>query len=273
MIMSEKKPTPHITNNKFMVHPCIIDGKHTLVYECGLEQKDPENYKLLTQYADTNGYVLKEDRRANFIEGVKRVENPSRANVITILILTASLLSQNTAAAEFSNYLGIDEPISNIEEMQVYPRVEIDDASYATIENLMDNLVEWINQHTSFQHHVDKLPKLVLADTNIIAEVAFGGKLPGNVDASSLNIMGLYNFNEKAIYLLDELDLNTEEGKGILLHELVHYLQYEEDIDKNVDCKNELEALAYMIEAKYLSDHQVKHNITQSHIDNVSECK
>ena len=263
-------PTPPI--NKFMVHPCIIDGKHTLVYERGLEQKDPDNFHLLTQYAETNGYILKEDRRADFIEGIKRVENPSRANVITILILTASLLSQN-AMADASNYLGITTPISDIEQMQVYPRVEIDEASYATIENLMDNLVEWINQHTSFEHQVETLPKLIIADPNIIAEVAFGGKLPGNIDASSLNIMGLYNFNEKAIYLLDELDLNSEEGKGILLHELVHYLQYEEDIDKNVECKNELEALAYMIEAKYLSDHQIKHKITQSHINKVSECK
>jgi hypothetical protein len=256
----------------FMVHPCIIANKHTLVYERGLEQKDPDNFHLLTLYAGKNGYVLKEDQRANFIEGIKRVENSSRANVITILILTASLLSQNVSA-DFSNYLGIKTPISDIEQIQVYPRVEIDDASYATIESLMDNLVGWINQHTSFEHHVDSLPKLIIAAPDIIAEVAFGGKLPGNVDAASLNIMGLYNFNEKAIYLLDDLDLNTEEGKGILLHELVHYLQYQEDIDKNVECKNELEALAYMIEAKYLNTQHVKHSITQNHINKISECK
>lgn len=259
-------------NKKFMVHPCVIDGKRTLIYERGLEEKDPENFHLLEKYADNNDYVIKEDRRANFIEGVKRVANPSRANVITILVLTASLLSQS-AEADAPNYLGITTPIADIEQMQVYPRVEIDNVTYATMENLMGLLVDWINQHTTFEHHVDSLPKLVIADPNIIAEVAFGGKLPGNIDAESLNIMGLYNFNEKAIYLLDDIDLDTEEGKGILLHELVHYLQYEEGIDKNAECKNELEALAYMIEAKYLNKLNVEHGITENHIDKVSECK
>lgn len=79
--------------------------------------------------------------------------------------------------------------------------------------------------------------------------------------------------NEGTVYLLDSVDLETETGRGVLLHELVHYLQYEEQIDKQADCKNELEALAYMLEAKYLTEHDINPGFTQEHINKLSECR
>ena len=270
--MSKKKAFSDKVGKKFMVHPCIIDGKQTLIYERGLEKNNPQTYQHLTHYANNNNYTIKEDRRADFIEGVKRVKDPSRANVITILVLTASLFSQ-AASADVPNYLGMSEPLSEIEQMQVYARADLEMSSFSTVEDLMEGLVSWINDRTSFKHDVDNIPELVFANPHIIAEVAFGGDLPSNVDATKLNILGLYNFNDQTIYMLDSLDLKTEAGKAILLHELVHYLQYEESIDENVECKNELEALAYTLEAEYLNGQGVKHNISQNHIKNVSDCK
>lgn len=270
--MSKKKALSNKVRKKFMVHPCIIDGKQTLIYERGLEKNDPQNYQNLTHYANNNNYTIKEDRRADFIKGVKRVNDPSRANVITILVLTASLLSQ-AASADVPNYLGMSEPLSEIEQMQVYANTNLEMSSFNTVEDLMEGLVDWIHNRTSFKHEVDKFPELVFANPNIIAEVAFGGELPSNVDAAKLNILGLYNFNDQTIYMLDSLDLKTEEGKAILLHELVHYLQYEESLNDNVECKNELEALAYTLEAEYLNGQGVKHSISQNHIKNVSACK
>ena len=67
--------------------------------------------------------------------------------------------------------------------------------------------------------------------------------------------------------------MDTNEGKGILLHELVHYLQYQTGVDKDAKCKNELESLAYVLEAKFLESHDHKHNINASHISKVSECR
>jgi len=255
-----------------MVHPCITDGRQTLVYERGLEKQDPETFLNLSTYANENGYIIKEDRRADFLEGVKRVKDPSRANVITILILTASILSQSAVAAP-PNYLGMTEPVSAVEQMQVYSNTGLEMGSFNTIDDLMGGLVNWINNHTSFKHDIEKIPGITFANPNIIAEVAFGGKLPSNVDAAELNILGLYNFNNQTIYMLDSLDLESEEGKAILLHELVHYLQYEESVNENVECKNELEALAYTLEAEYLNNQGVRHSISQNHIKNVSSCK
>ncbi len=271
--MTKKTQATDTSIKKFMVHPCIIDGKQTLVYERGFEKDNPDSFKQLKHYSDKNGYVIKEDQRADFIKGIKRVKDPSRANAITILILTASLLSQSVAATDVPNYLGMTEPVSAIEQMQVYSNAGLEMGAFNTIDDLMSGLVNWINNHTSFKHDIEKLPGVVFANPNVIAEVAFGGELPSNVDAAKLNILGLYNFNNQTIYMLDSLDLKSEEGKAILLHELVHYLQYEESVDQNVECKNELEALAYTLEAAYLNNQGVTHNISQNHIKNVSSCK
>ena len=70
-----------------------------------------------------------------------------------------------------------------------------------------------------------------------------------------MKIFGLYNFKEKTIYILETIDLNTEKGKAILLHELVHYIQYQSGKDKLVNCIKELEPKAYEIEEAYLNKH------------------
>ena len=88
-----------------------------------------------------------------------------------------------------------------------------------------------------------------------------------------MQIFGLYNFNEGNVYLLDSIDLGTNEGKAILLHELVHFLQYQTGLDDDAKCKNELESLAYVLEAKFLESHDHAHNISASHIDKVSQCR
>ncbi len=148
----------------------------------------------------------------------------------------------------------------------------MDFSSAASIEQLAEKLLAWLNQHTAYKYHINQTPEIKTVSARQIAEVAFGGKLPQAVNAESLKIYGLYNFNEKAVYLLDSIDLETLEGKAILLHELVHYIQYQIGEDESVDCKNELESLAYVLEAKFLESAGHHHNITGSHINKVSTC-
>lgn len=255
-----------------MVHPCIIGGQQTLIYERGLKYKHPVAYITLLHYAKINGYQIKEDRRSDFIEGVKRVKDPTRANLISIMVLTASMLSQNLAADDID--VNFPEGINaNIGQIQTYPHIDLAMSSFSNHQQLMDGMLGWINEHTSFEFKVDHLPKLDFVDKLEIAQIAFGRDLPSNIDASTLHILGLYNMHEKTVYLLDSVDLETEAGRGVLLHELVHYLQYEEALDKEVECKNELEALAYMLEAKYLSENDLEADFSQQHINKVSECR
>ena len=149
---------------------------------------------------------------------------------------------------------------------------DLDFDEHSTKDEVVAELLSWINNHSAFNHSIGDMPDIVKVSALDMAKVAFGKELPKSVDPDKLRIYGLYNFNERAVYILDSLDLTSENGKGILLHELVHFLQYQYDLDKNVQCKNELESLAYMLEAKYLQAHHHKHNISMKHINRVSRC-
>ncbi|MEO1925667.1 MAG: hypothetical protein ABGY08_06745 [Gammaproteobacteria bacterium] len=47
------------------------------------------------------------------------------------------------------------------------------------------------------------------------------------------------------------------------MHKLVHYIQYQTGINKTVNCINELEPEAYVIEEAYLNKHGI--NIILNH--------
>lgn len=256
-----------------MVHPCIINGQHTLVYEHGLEQKDPASFQQISNFAKVQGYQLKEDRRTDFLEGVKRVKNRRRANVVSVMVLTAGLMSQSAQAKSDDVHDHGIHLSSDVEQTQIEAGHDLDLDSFNTEGELAAGLLEWINSHSSFTYDIDNLPEIKKVSPTEIAEVAFGGELPKAVNPDTLQIFGLYNFNDGAVYLLDSIKLDTDEGKGILLHELVHYQQYQTGIDKDAQCKNELESLAYVLEAKFLDSNNHRHNITSSHIDKVSQCR
>lgn len=265
-MVSKKKP-------QVMVHPCIINGQHVLVYENGLADKDPASYQQIVDFADAKGYQLKEDQRTDFLEGVKRVKNRRRANVVSVMVLTAGLMTQSANASSDDDHDHGHHISSDVEHTHVEAGFDLDLDSFNTEGELAAGLLGWINSHSSFSYDIDNIPDIKKVSPKQIAEVAFGGELPKAVNPDNLQIFGLYNFNDGAIYLLDSIDLDTDEGKGILLHELVHYLQYQTGIDQDVKCKNELESLAYVLEAKFLESYDHKHNISASHINKVSQCR
>ncbi len=264
-IMSDKMQT------QTMVHPCIINGQHTLVHERGLREKDSIAYQHILEFAQKNGFHVKEDQRADFLEGIKRVKNKRRANVVTMMALTATMLSQNVAAksAEDAHAAHLANASAQIDMIGDF---DFDMDAYATQDEMMSAMFSWINDHSSFSHDVTNMPDIMKVSAKQMAEVAFGGELPQSVDPEKLRIYGLYNFNEGAVYILDSLDLKSDKGKGILLHELVHFLQYQYEKDEEVKCKNELESLAYVLEARFLQSHDREHKINMAHINRVSQC-
>ena len=256
-----------------MVHPCVIDGKQTLVYERGLAKADAAAFSLIQSFAISHGFQLKEDQRADFLEGIKRVKNRRCSNAVSVMILTAGLISQS-AYAKSSNHQSSDQVHAETTgQYQLDEVADFDFDAYHTEDELMSGLLSWINAHSSFSFDIHNIPKVKKVSARDMAKVAFGGRLPAAIDAKSLRIFGLYNFNEETVYLLDSINLDSKEGKGILLHELVHYLQYQTGLDHNARCKNELESLAYVLEARFLESQHHRHNITRSHINKVSQCR
>ena len=59
----------------------------------------------------------------------------------------------------------------------------------------------------------------------------------------------------------------------MLIHELVHYLQYYHGIDKQVECMRELEPAAYAAQAEFLAQHDQEAPFNDMHVLLVSACK
>ncbi len=241
-----------------LVHPCVIDGRKTLIYEQGLELSDPATFRYLVNYARYRDLELREDRR----RGERALRQDNTSNIIPVMLLGASLVTGNVQAGPHAAH-----------QVNMSVSRSLDSGPVAAHdEDTVRHLVQWIHDNSSLEFNDDVLPAIVWVSARAMVDVAFGKNLPKSVNPDKLQIFGLYNFRDKSIYLLDTIDLNTEEGKAILLHEIVHYLQYSQGMDKNVACKNELEKLAYSLEAYYLETHGASAGFSEAHVHRVSRC-
>jgi hypothetical protein len=72
-------------------------------------------------------------------------------------------------------------------------------------------------------------------------------------DGSATNILALYNHLTKTIYLNKEFWWASVRDQSILLHELVHHMQYSRDSEfYSNQCKGDIEKEAYDLQEKWL---------------------
>ncbi len=260
-----------LNNKKFnksdnVVHPCIINGQEAIVYKKGLRDRNPVFFAQLNQFAKENSIFLKEDQRDSF----QTVKNDRRRKVMPMMVLGASLLSQTVAAAtkshdhhhDHSHHYSIQEQIHEESDYNAQQKQEINE------------LLNWVYAEVKGVgvKMTGDMPEVKKVNSRQMFKIAFGKDMPRAMSQKNMQIFGLYNYKNKTVYLLDSIDLNTEKGKSILLHELVHYVQYENDHDEQVSCKNKLEHLAYNLEAKYLKQKGERVSFSSAHIKRVSQC-
>ena len=133
-------------------------------------------------------------------------------------------------------------------------------------------LLIWINAHTPLAYEDTPLPSVATASQEELQQIRFRGDMPEGVETDTVNTVGVYVFQERKIYMWEDFDFATVEGKAALVHELVHYLQYEHGLDETVDCIAQLEMAAYNAEAKYLKQHGRKPKFDGMHIVLSSMC-
>ena len=111
------------------VHPCIIDGRQSLVHATDLAYRDADYYRQLTQYAQDNDYLLIADRRSK--ENID-VNNRRRSWLLVMTLsvgLNAGAIAQDDhdhPSTERSTSLGLFE--SNVIE-QVFDGNDVKRAS------------------------------------------------------------------------------------------------------------------------------------------------
>ena len=254
--------------HKILVQPCVLDGNNTLVYQNRLHKKNPSLYKYLVEFAGRNGFQLKEDRRF----GRRGIRKDHQGRLMPVMILGASMATQATFAADTGSNLP-DSHTNNDDSLDNTGSHTINSIPDESMDDLMVELLDWINTNSTFSYGADSFPAVKRVSPVKMAGIAFGGNMRKNLDLKKFKIYGLYNFEENSIYIVNWLDLETEKGKAILLHELVHFLQYQYGHEKNVQCRNELEALAYLLETRYLSDHDGHDpGISLRNIQKISQC-
>ena len=115
-------------------------------------------------------------------------------------------------------------------------------------------LLVWITSNSDLEYKGQPLPTIYQeAEPRELYLIVYGELHEG---WENTEIVAAYNHGNNTIYFRrGGVDLTTFQGKGDLVHELVHYLQYLSGSYSRVGCIRQLEPRAYHIQARYLKEH------------------
>ena len=126
-------------------------------------------------------------------------------------------------------------------------------------------MMMWINTATGYS--IPEIPDINYLNTMELRSYAFGCEqtpIPThnielcaakkNWDLDRTNPIALYDDKNKTIIVNKKFDIETIHDKSVLFHELVHHMQFENDIDSNVECIGDLEKEAYTLQDEWLQE-------------------
>ncbi len=122
------------------------------------------------------------------------------------------------------------------------------------------SLMLWIGQQPGFAHvPPGGLPEVHIVDQPQLVEILFKGNLPASLPPEQYDqlldsVQAVYNNDENSIFVSEHVDLASHYGRAVLLHELVHYVQYAMGEDRAVACQNALEEDAYELQRLYMEE-------------------
>jgi len=108
------------------------------------------------------------------------------------------------------------------------------------MEQLMFALLIWLGAHTSYVIP-NGLPFIEYKSAQELSDMKYGS----NYSERRLEVSAIFSDSKKTIYLNKKFDLNNKIDQGILLHELVHYLQMYNALD--FKCVEAREPEAYQL--------------------------
>ena len=132
------------------------------------------------------------------------------------------------------------------------------------MQTLLLELVTTAALLTGYEVPSNQLPSIEFLSAQKLEEIYVCHHQGKNL-LDSQSVLGLYSRESKTIFLNEDFDKNSVLARGILLHEIVHYLQDLNDMYSKWKCAygQPDESEAYRIEARYLEDQ----GVGQSFID------
>ena len=126
-------------------------------------------------------------------------------------------------------------------------------------------MMMWI--HTATGYSIPEIPDINYLNTMELRSYAYGCEqtpIPThNIelcaakkdwDLDRTNPIAIYDNENKTIIVNKKFDIETIHDKSVLFHELVHHMQFENDIDSNVECIGDLEKEAYTLQDEWLQE-------------------
>jgi hypothetical protein len=126
-------------------------------------------------------------------------------------------------------------------------------------------MMMWINTATGYS--IPEIPDINYLNTMELRSYAYGCELTPipthNIelcaakkdwDLDRTNPIAIYDNENKTIIVNKKFDIETIHDKSVLFHELVHHMQFENDIDSNVECIGDLEKEAYTLQDEWLQE-------------------
>lgn len=128
---------------------------------------------------------------------------------------------------------------------------------------LVITLILWINQNSIFDHQLNgTLPQVKQVSADQLISAMLDNNVLKNISAADLDavredVAAIYHPGHNTIYLRENIDLSTDYGKSALVHELIHFIQYQNGQHHSVPCIAALEREAYKIQRIYMEQHGV----------------
>ena len=113
---------------------------------------------------------------------------------------------------------------------------------------LVTGLLQWIDNHSSYDvsDSVRSPPEIVFCTTGTII------KYEGQDMVVDQDLRAAYDLDRRRIYLVRPWNPSNLEHRSVLLHELIHHLQF---ASRSWDCLQQPEYEAYRLQAAWMSEH------------------
>ena len=135
------------------------------------------------------------------------------------------------------------------------------------MKTLIAFIMLWIGSETDYNTNIPH-PKVLMVSESTLTKMYYGNK------EAQDEIHALYNTESDTIYIKDTFNLYNVFDKGVLMHEIMHYVH---DINGAVgtkfDCMAQSEAEIYPLQKKYLLEvHGVKWEYDPMYLKVISSC-
>jgi len=135
------------------------------------------------------------------------------------------------------------------------------------MKTLIAFIMLWIGSETDYNTNIPH-PKVLMVSESTLTKMYYGDK------EAQDEIHALYNTESDTIYIKDTFNLYNVFDKGVLMHEIMHYVHdMNGAVGTKFDCMAQSEAEIYPLQKKYLLEvHGVKWEYDPMYLKVISSC-